>query len=94
MALQFTRTDANTGHQYTVYARIDAGMFSIADSTGQCTLNLYDSKSAATGLLKPILPPDLIVLTPAEATFLTTQGLALLYGILLARAAYSSAIVV
>ncbi len=91
MALQFNRTDAATGHQYTVYARIDAGTFSLSDGVGQVTLNLYDSVGAAHAGLQPVLPADKIVLTDAESATLRTQGLALLYAILKSRATYSAA---
>jgi len=91
MALQFIRTDSNTGHQFTVYAKIDDGMFSISDNSGQCTLALYDSARASAAGLKPVLDPDKVILTSDESAFLRTQGLALLYGILKARATYSAA---
>lgn len=65
MALQFSRTDITTGHQFTVYARIDKANVILGDQT-QITLNLYDSIGAAQSQLTPVLPPDTVVMLPEE----------------------------
>ena len=67
MALQFNRTDADTGHVYTVYARIDGGTVLVGETTA-VVLDLYDSVGAAAGGLKPVLPPDLPTFTATEMT--------------------------
>lgn len=59
MALQFSRTDSNTGHQFTVYARVDAATVILGAET-IVTLNLYDSSNTAGQGLQPVLPPDVV----------------------------------
>jgi len=67
MALQFNRTDADTGHVYTVYARIDGGTVLVGETTA-VVLDLYDSVGAANEGLKPVLPPDTPTFTADEMT--------------------------
>lgn len=67
MALQFTRTDAATGHTWTVYAKIDKATVILGAET-TITLNLYDNNTAATQGLQPVLPPDVVTLTAEEMT--------------------------
>jgi len=69
VALQFNRTDSATGHQYTVYARIDLCAVVLGDAS-HVTLNLYDSMSAAQSGLSPVLDPDIITLTSDDLTTL------------------------
>ncbi len=71
MALQFNRTDTATGHEFTVYARIDNAVIIIGQSSN-ITLNLYDSAEAAGQGLDPVLPPDIIILLPDDMTALNS----------------------
>lgn len=65
MALQFNRTDTSTGHQWTVYARLDTGTTQLQDGM-ILTLNLYDSVGAAEQGLNPVMAPDVITFTASE----------------------------
>ncbi len=67
MALQFNRTDAATGHQYTVYARIDRATVLLTEQT-TVILNLYDSVGAAAQGLDPVMPPDTVTLLTEDMT--------------------------
>lgn len=92
MALQLQRTDARTNASYTCYIRIDDFIGSLGNKDLVVRLNSYvDANSAANGF-EPVLPADVIQLTPTEIATMVSALKATLYGIIAARPAYAGAV--
>lgn len=92
MALQLTRTDPSTNVTYpNAYLRIDDFRGSLADTSLVVKLNTYVDAGSAKGGFQPVLPADVLQLTPTEIATMIAALKQSLYTILAARTAYAGA---